>query len=137
MNWFRFYGAAVCLGGFFFSYLLRSHFTLQLSQIAGRLNRGFWVLTTAYGLALILSGAVLFLLSRKAAEGEKTAQLGIRLSSLYIFLSLGAMLYLGIRHFAVYSIILGTAINLVGLCPLCTRRKTGLFSPERPQDGLL
>lgn len=130
MKWFRLFGLMSMASGVYAAYLLHSHFALQISQVTGRFRLGLFVLISAYGLALVLCGLMHIILSKRAAEAEKSAQTGVRIASLYVFLAMGALIFLGLRNFALLTIILGAAINLVGLCPLCSKRRVSLFTTE-------
>ncbi|MGD9549354.1 MAG: hypothetical protein AB7V45_17660, partial [Candidatus Krumholzibacteriia bacterium] len=126
-NWFRMVGVFSLLTGPYFSWLLLSVFRPRLNFITAYLGRGLTVTAVAYGALIVFCGLMLILFSEKAAAGDKTGRLGIRLASVFLFAAMGGLFLMNQRHLFVYILILGAAINLVGLCPFCNKRRKALF----------
>ena len=129
-NWYRLVGALAILAGPYCSWLLISVFRPRLNFITAFLGRGLTVTAVAYGVWVVHCGLMLILLSEKAAAGEPAGRLGVRLNSIFLFAAMGGLFLMNQRLLVVYVLILAAAINLVGLCPFCNKRRKALFDRE-------
>jgi len=128
--WFRLLGLFTLLSGPYFYFLIRSVYHPQLINFSKILNKGLLMLTVVFSLSLIFCGLMVWIFSEKASEGDKLAQGGIRLVSLFVFLLMCGIFLMGKRDMVAYLLVLFVAINLVGLCPFCNKRRSPLFNTE-------
>ena len=92
--------------------------------------KGLSLLIAAYCVSLVFCGLMILLLSRQAARGDSSAQLGMRICSAFLFIFMAGFFFLGHRYTLPLVILMTAAINLVGLCPVCNRRKKALFNGD-------
>ncbi len=134
--WFRVAGGITILSAPIFYFLIRSGVEFELMQQSGTLKKSLTVMSVAFCVSLVFCGLMMVLLASQAASGDKTAQLGTRISSIYLFATMSGIFLLGHRPITAYLLILSAAINLVGLCPLCNRRRRAMFQVDDHSDPI-
>ena len=128
--WFRLLGLAALLSAAYFFYLLRGILAAMAVSASPSLGRGLTLMAFSYSLAIGLSGLIMIVLAQAAAGGDKTAQLGLRIVSIGLFAAMAVIFLLGHRHPLALLLTLGAAINLVGLCPFCSKMRKALFDKQ-------